>query len=672
MKKAFIIILLALVGPCLAVAQEEPAPLGSLKTVPVPEPPDLGNYVRNRTAAIQLGKALFWDMQLGSDGIQACASCHFQAGADRRARNQLNPGVRGGDTDFAKGGPNGTLLRSDFPFREWINPDFPDQGLARPVLEDVAGSQGIVLKRFIDIVPGNAVDLGEDIADPLFNIAGRNIRQVTARNSPSVINAAYNFNNFWDGRAHNVFNGVNPFGPADSTPKIVVSTSNGLQRTLIRIRNASLASQATGPPLDDVEMSWRGRTWPKIGKKMLSLTPLAKQTVHHQDSVLGVIANSTATAPAKGLKVSYESLIRQAFQPRFWNNTTQIVTYSPSGVPTISARPDGPLSTSQYTQMEANFSLFFGLATQIYQATLIANDSRFDRFMEGTEVLTDQELSGMNTFQGAGSCTACHIGPELTAISVANLLLNPINDAAVPNPSQNPLNAIEFMSMLSGTAFYDVGYYNIGVELPQEDIGRGGDSRFVNKSLPGTRLPLSYTKLALLRAAGNLPTQANSIGPFSPPLPVGHFPEDTVPTPGRMAINGAFKTPGLRNIELTGPYMHNGGFSTIRQVVEFYTRGGDFTAQNLENQHPEIRIIGKLRGSPTKKRELVAFLLTLTDERVKNESAPFDHPELFIPNGATDTGGDRIGRLPAVGNGGRSAEGLPLLQSFLGVDNFRP
>ena len=42
-----------------------------------------------RQTAIALGKALFWDRQLGSDG-QACASCHFHAGSDTRARGQLN------------------------------------------------------------------------------------------------------------------------------------------------------------------------------------------------------------------------------------------------------------------------------------------------------------------------------------------------------------------------------------------------------------------------------------------------------------------------------------------------------------------------------------------------------------------------------------------------------
>src|SRR4051812_2055228 len=54
----------------------------SLKTVTVPEPPNLGDFVQDRAAAIRLGKALFWDVQASSDSMTACASCHFHAGAD--------------------------------------------------------------------------------------------------------------------------------------------------------------------------------------------------------------------------------------------------------------------------------------------------------------------------------------------------------------------------------------------------------------------------------------------------------------------------------------------------------------------------------------------------------------------------------------------------------------
>src|SRR5690242_7841041 len=60
-----------------------PAPL---RIVPVPQPDQLDQFVADRAAAIRLGKALFWDMQVGSDGIQACGTCHFHAGADSRTK----------------------------------------------------------------------------------------------------------------------------------------------------------------------------------------------------------------------------------------------------------------------------------------------------------------------------------------------------------------------------------------------------------------------------------------------------------------------------------------------------------------------------------------------------------------------------------------------------------
>ncbi|MEP6705846.1 MAG: cytochrome c peroxidase, partial [Acidobacteriota bacterium] len=62
---------------------------------------------------------------------------------------------------------------------------------------------------------------------------------------------------------------------------------------------------------------------------------------------------------------------------------------------------------------------------------------------------------------------------------------------------------------------------------------------------------------------------------------------------GRGAITGftvdnaRFKTPGLRNLELRAPYMHNGRFATLEEVVEFYNRGGDFDAPNID--HNRIR-----------------------------------------------------------------------------------
>ena len=58
----------------------------------VPKLPDLTGIVKNPDWAVVLGKALFWDIAVGSDGM-ACASCHFHAGADARISNALSPGL---------------------------------------------------------------------------------------------------------------------------------------------------------------------------------------------------------------------------------------------------------------------------------------------------------------------------------------------------------------------------------------------------------------------------------------------------------------------------------------------------------------------------------------------------------------------------------------------------
>ena len=82
-------------------AQASDLPLGpmpiSLKSLPIPEVPGLLNgsdpIIINKNAAIALGKALFWDTNVGSDGM-ACGSCHFHAGADGRVKNRF---LRGGN-----------------------------------------------------------------------------------------------------------------------------------------------------------------------------------------------------------------------------------------------------------------------------------------------------------------------------------------------------------------------------------------------------------------------------------------------------------------------------------------------------------------------------------------------------------------------------------------------
>ena len=82
-----------------------------------------------------------------------------------------------------------------------------------------------------------------------------------------------------------------------------------------------------------------------------------------------------------------------------------------------------------------------------------------------------------------------------------------------------------------------------------------------------------------------------------------------------------------RNVELTGTYFHNGSQATMRQVVDFYNRGGDFPDGFTDSQ------VRPLSLTPAQKDSIVAFLLSLSDDRVRWNRAPFDHPELCVPNG---------------------------------------
>jgi len=696
--------------------------LVSLKTVQPPVALNIGDYMSNQFSMERLGKALFWDMQVGSDGVQACATCHFHAGADNRTRNQLSPGLNAGDEQYGNNNiglpepaagamrPDMELTSTHFPFHRLTDQHITGDPAVNPSnvvrdTNDVVSSMGVTLTQFVDIVPGNPVDAGTVIPDPAFTTAGgTQVRRVEPRNTPTVINAVFNFDNFMDGRAHNVFNGGNPFGPADPRPHLITNSTGSLATEELRLRQSSLASQAVGPPLSDFEMSWRGRTLPKVGKKMLSLEPLAQQQVSATDSRLGPLAD---TADGAGLTTSYAAMIQAAFPPRYWNNTTQHVTFDAAGIPSFQPGAADPLNTNEYTQMEANFAFFFGVSVQAYMAILIADDSRFDRFLDGTGFLSNEETIGMNTFIGAAACVVCHDKGAMQDIDTDTIQgEDPATLLPIPL-DENPADKNDFMFTIAGFSLYDTGYHNTGVRpggnpdplapghlAVNEDVGRGDLT-----GLGGTHTELALgTGIRSLQDFGFAPLQQYpSLDPLPahmagwvPPLPAGFLPIDTTPYAGRVTNFGAFKTPGLRNIALTGPYMHNGGLLTLRQVVDFYVRGGDFAITNIDDFDTQVTTLGLLRDegaeppplpTPEELRDgLVQFMETLTDERVADESAPFDHPEIFVPITGTApvTPGTRallladatnFQRVLATGSLGRSSVGLPPLGTFLNVDH---
>ncbi|MDQ1471113.1 MAG: hypothetical protein QOJ99_2593 [Bryobacterales bacterium] len=643
---------------------DPPPEPGSLKTVQVPEPLNLSQYVVDRNAAIVLGKALFWEQQAGSDGL-ACASCHFHAGADNRTTNQLNPGLRnqlGGTVSqtFNKtasnrlhkggvppnGGPNYTLKRADFPFRQLANPLDRNSAVVFDT-DDVASSQGAFRSQFTATVPLIFLDQCSSSKQVgIFSVGHIGVRQVEPRNTPTVINAVFNYRNFWDGRANDIFNGRNPFGPRDSTASILAADAAGaLSPEYVSIANSSLASQAVGPALSDLEMSCSGRVFENLGHKLLGMTPLQLQSVDPTDSVLAPYAGRFL-----GLTTTYRDLIMKAFNQKYWSSRAM---------------------WNGYTQMENNFSLFWGLSIQMYEATLVSDNSPFDQYKDGNRTaMSPEALYGLTrVFMGKGGCSFCHKGAEFTGAATSQL---------ITNNSQGSL--VEHMLMGDGNAaLYDSGFYNIGVRPPGDDIGLGGADPFGNS--------LSFTRAA----KGMAPPDVSTNHFFFVPLDqfyVNACNFQVLPCQGisrtfRDAVDGSFKTPTLRNVELTGPYFHNGSRSTLEQVIEFYNRGGDRRGApgadtsgygpNAANLAPAIQPLGL---QPQDIANLVAFLKSLTDERVRWEKAPFDHPSLIIPNGEVgdqnrvwkqDFNGqamDNLLPLPAVGKDGRAVKGLGPITSF--------
>jgi cytochrome c peroxidase len=747
----------------------------------VPLPQNLQAFLnpRNKNArlvAAQLGKALFWDMQIGSDG-QSCASCHFHAGADNRVKNQLNPdvkriqNVRDGDIKgfhFALDAPdfelqifpghNYTFKAADFPFVTDIgNGDNvlpgPDAVIIEPNVDqgntnDVASSMGVFWTQFQAVDPSGAVDAnppdplafneniynvfalgsddvpgqtelrdkGEPQSDPaLFQVPAEggafdgktNVRRVEPRNTPTTINAVFNTHNFWDGRANFHFNGVTPHGRTDRDARIFVSDKNVIKARNIEMKFASLASQAVGPPLSDFEMSFFGRIWPDVGKKMVGRYALATQTVDGDDSLLGSLLTKYLASPTgKGLKVTYAELIKEAFNPSLYNSDQKII-FENAAVTNLSANDpllrlgnprivdaktvkrlleQGKIKEGDaFSLMEANFSFFFGVAVMLYEAELVADDSPLDKFMAGNNsALNASELLGLAVFVGFdgvkdGRCINCHGGPEMTNVSIRK--------------TQAGQDLIEPMIMGDGKfAFYDGGFYNISVTPTAEDVGRGGRG-------PDNK-PLASSRQFLFADQGiNGPINFPIVGAPIMNLKVGACVETDPSDPTkcikqeliaveegtdiekvvcidlnmdgkcgvedeillqRVAVDGAFKAPSIRNQELQGPYFHNGGFKTLVEVAQFYDRGGNFCRLNFPDLDPDVQFIGL---SPEEEEGLVAFIIASTDERVRYEKGPFDRPELRIPNGHP---GDHTGTTADALFGGKQAEDVVKILNAVG------
>lgn len=581
--------------------------------------------------AVALGKALFWDQQAGSDG-NACASCHFHAGADTRLRNQLNPGLNdvtkrdgNGDVSFgsersdtgavlpgrmpsgAVAGPNYVLQPEDMPLHRLEFEANRDSRIVTTT-NDRVSSLGSFDAAFVSIGgPGEDDRCGPANAS-VFHAGWSAARQAEPRNTPTFHNAAFNFRNFWDNRANNLFNGVGAFGMRDvvgdpskptdprNSHRLIVIENGAPALGYLKVENASLASQAVAPPASTFEMSCAGRRFVDIGKKLLASQPLAQQPVSAYDSVLGPYAARWGG----GLEPQYHyaALIMKAFTPKYWSLSERYTIV------------DGKLVKDPrgFTQMEINFSMFWGLAIEAYESTTISDQSEFDALQAAGRLVMAPSFAPAGP--GIGRCTSptgdvdelllrgCTIFSRLNP-GVANpenpppappdgvrggncFVCHNAQGGGVGRPRQPLLaegaiqNGEPFSIFLTvgdvnnRNDLRDQGSANIGLRPVFSDLMSGRTDPYGN--------PLSFGR----QLWSHLDGHSNAV--LDPPLQraiaanaVPRRVDVTQPTPPntfrKLEADGSTKAPILRNVALTPPYFSWGGYPNLRQVLKVYNRG---------------------------------------------------------------------------------------------------
>jgi cytochrome c peroxidase len=190
-------------------------------------------------------------------------------------------------------------------------------------------------------------------------------------------------------------------------------------------------------------------------------------------------------------------------------------------------------------------------AIAAYERTVLSGNAPFDRFIAGDRnAISESAQRGWNLFQTKGRCITCHA----------------------------------FNS--SSPFFTDNKFHNVGVAMNAKNF----------ESLARKAAAVSERELADLAH-----DQAYAeLGRFL----VTRQPKDI----------GAFKTPGLRDIALTPPYMHDGSEATLLEVIQFYDKGGE-PNPNLDGG------VVKLDLTAQEENDLVEFMNALTGDGAAREAA---------------------------------------------------
>ncbi len=195
-----------------------------------------------------------------------------------------------------------------------------------------------------------------------------------------------------------------------------------------------------------------------------------------------------------------------------------------------------------------------------FERTLVSGNSAFDQYnyAGNQKAMTASQIRGFALFSGKGRCVSCHTIEQTQAL------------------------------------FTDNRFHNIGVGF---------------KTIQGKEAQTAASMLALKREGADVDVAVLTMKNLSE---VGRFAVTENPT-----HVGAFKTPTLRNVEVTHPYMHDGSLKTLEDVVDFYNNGGRVNDTDALSGF----LSGGIRPldlSKQEKKDLVAFLKALTSPEYKH------------------------------------------------------
>lgn len=222
---------------------------------------------------------------------------------------------------------------------------------------------------------------------------------------------------------------------------------------------------------------------------------------------------------------------------------------------------------TQVTRAYVNFAK----AIAAYEQRLVSGSSRFDQFVaEGPKstALTAEERRGARLFVGKASCVECHNTPLLSDSQFHNVGV-PSSGNPVPTEADCPASGV--CDCVNGTNCLPWGGYDGIKKLKSSAFRR--TSQWSDDATDTSRQP--YVDMELTDA-----------------------------------LKGTWRTPSLRDVAITPPYMHDGAYATLEEVVAAYNRGG---ASSGFSGAKSVRV-EPLSLTPLEESDLVAFLNSLSSQ----------------------------------------------------------